>query len=126
MTNAERGLLFAVGGLAVLGGGWLVGVEAGVLPNPFAPQPPPGTPLPLKWPQTFGQAKRAIIQLDSLWFQNRGNTVYQGQLHAEADAIRAAYPGSGPEQGYTCQQLVQMGALSAEYCTGTSADLTSG
>jgi len=124
-STGERAALISLGGMAIVAGGWIAGVEAGILPNPFAPQPPPGTPLIVRWPQTFAQAKRAIVQLDVLWFENRENPTLQQQLHIEANAIRAAYPGSGPPDGYTCQQLVQMGVLSPSYCTGTSGDLAS-
>jgi hypothetical protein len=117
MTSGERTALL-IGGLAfALGGAYVAGVEAGFLPNPFAPKPPPGTPIIVRWPQTFSQARRALVQLDVMWFQNRSNPALQTQLHQEAEAIRQAYPGAGPEGGYTCQQLVQMGQLSSSYCT---------
>ena len=38
------------------------------------------------------------------WFAATGNPAAQAALHAEAQAVRGAFPGTGPTQGYTGAQ----------------------
>lgn len=117
MTTGGRIALIVVGGLALLGGGGYAAVEAGYLPNPFAPKPPATLSVfVVTWPQTFYQAKTALINLSVISIENI-DTQTEVNAHAEAQAIRAVYPGAGPAGGYTCQQLVAMGKIDPSYCS---------
>lgn len=120
MTEGGRTALYVIGGvLAVAGIGYGL-VEVGVLPNPIAPKAPASlSAFPVKWPQTFYQAKTALIQLSVIAIENKF-TALEAQAHAEASAIRAVYPGAGPAGGYTCTQLVSMKMIDASYCTAGS------
>jgi len=125
-STAARHAVIASGAILAAGGLVYVLIDTGVLPNPFGPKPPPGTPIIVPWPTTRAKAEQAIVELDALWFENQGNQNYQAQLHQEAQAIRSVFPGVGPQPpnpqgpGYTCQQLVQMGALNPAYCQSSS------
>jgi len=119
MTGTSRLVLGVLGGVAVVGGLGYALVEMGYLPNPFAAAAPSGLAQIVAWPQTFYQAKKALVQLSVIAIEHQ-NTTLEQQAHAEAEAIRAVYPGAGPTGGYTCQQLVQMGEIDASYCTAGS------
>lgn len=117
MTDGWRTALLVTGITLGIGGLGYGLVEVGVLPNPFGPKPPAGlTAFPIKWPQTFYQAQQALIQLSVIAIENKYTTL-ETQAHAEAQAIRSVYAGSGPAGGYTCQQLVAMGKIDPKYCT---------
>lgn len=79
--------------------------------------PPPGVPTPLKWPCSKQEAEATLLSLSTLWWNNIGNEEFQNQLHAEAEAIRKAFPGAGPEGGYTCEELVAKGIFTPSYCS---------
>ena len=119
MDATTRTVLAIVGGVLVVGGAAYGLVEVGVIPNPFAPAAPVGLATPVKWPQTFYQAKQALIALSVTAIEHKYTTL-EAQAHAEAEAIRSVYPGAGPSGGYTCEQLVQMGRIDASYCTSGS------
>lgn len=60
---------------------------------------------PVAMPQTAAQAAVALRQLSSDYFAQSGNATAQQYIHAEAQAIRSRFPGSGPAGGYTQAQL---------------------
>ena len=116
MDHSTRLVLGIVGGALVAAGTGYALVEAGVIPNPFAPKPPSSLTLVVKWPQTFYQAKQALLTLSVVAIEHQ-NTAVEANAHLEAQAIRTAYPGAGPTGGYTCQDLVQLGMIDSSYCT---------
>lgn len=120
MTPGERTALIVVGGTVAAGALYSVGVLLANWPNPLAPKPPAGTPSIVPWPQTTFFARKSIINLDTLWYENSGNAPYQAQLNQEATAIRLKYPRSGntnrTDGQYTCCDLQQLGMLPGDYC----------
>lgn len=120
MTSVGRTVLYAVGAALVLGGVGIGLVQGGIMPNPFAPKSPSGLVQVVNWPQTFTQAKSALIQLSIIAIEHQ-NTTLEANAHAEAQAIRSAYPSAGPAGGYTPPQLVQMGYLPSSYLTASGS-----
>jgi len=119
VTEGQRtALLVGSLGATVAGGALLL---YPVIRTPALCAAPSGVPTIEPWPCNAGQAHQTLITLDQLWWEywaandHITSSGYQAQLHAEAQAIRQAYPGSGPSGGYTCHELIQLGALASSF-----------
>jgi len=128
VTEGQRTALLVGAVGAVVAGGALILYP--IIRAPGACAAPSGVPTIEPWPCTAGQAHQTLITLDKLWWEYwaaNGRTTssgYQSQLHAEAQAIRQAYPGSGPSGGYTCHELVRLGALPSNFpCPAVEATI---